>query len=183
MKPTSSGAGGYSCKLTGIMPRFSRIALFLLLVVVAWYFGPILFSLLSLVAPSVVDTLVWFTPTLSGHTPSYWFEFILSIILIWIFFKIFTGMFGFMAPKAQQYGTTKSVRRIQGVIAELAIIGLFFGIFITGAAMSKPGGLIYVEPPPDPNWKNPFAPDPKAPQENWVNPFKDNSDAAPKGGK
>jgi hypothetical protein len=121
------------------MFRFSRIATAFLVLILAWNFGQYLFDGLSLIAPSIGELLVQLMPqNVSGHDTEFWGKFIVSILLFWIGLKLFGLVFGFATPKAQQFGTTKLVRRFQGLCAELTLIGGIFSVFILTTAMKEP---------------------------------------------
>ncbi len=66
------------------------------------------------------------TPDIGVKDAAFWFKFLLGIVLFWLLFRFLGLAFGFMAPKAQQFGTTKLVRRFQGLCAELAVFAFFF---------------------------------------------------------
>jgi type IV secretion system protein VirD4 len=70
--------------------------------------------------------LSFLTPDMGGKDVTFWFKFLLGIVLFWFLFKLLGAVFGFMAPKAQQFGTTKLVRRLQGLVAETVLYCLLF---------------------------------------------------------
>lgn len=67
---------------------------------------------------------------LMTQTPKFYVQVVLWMAIIWVIFSNINLPFDFIASKPSQYGTTKLVRRIQGVFAELSIIGIAF-IFLS----------------------------------------------------
>lgn len=108
------------------MFRLSRVAFILFTLIVAWQVGPFFISLLSYAAPSIGSFLVFLTPDLSGHDVKFWMQFVVSAVLFGFLFKVLGVSFSFLSPKAQQFSTTKPIRRMQGLLAELMILGFFF---------------------------------------------------------
>jgi len=118
------------------MRLISRVMLAAIAVLVAWRIGPAFIDGLSWFFPKFGGALYSMAPQISGHDAAFWFKFIVSIILFWLIFKGVSLVFGFMLPKAQAFGTTKAVRRLQGVSAEaLLIFSLFMGVSLIDAMM------------------------------------------------
>jgi hypothetical protein len=106
---------------------FSRIVLAIIAVPIAWRFGPALLSFIGSLLPVFGWLLSFLMPDFGSTTIDQIFRFLLTLVLFWLIFRGFGVAFGFLAPKAQQFSTTKLVRRLQGVVAELAVLaGLFF---------------------------------------------------------
>ncbi|HRC27335.1 MAG TPA: hypothetical protein PKX87_07895, partial [Alphaproteobacteria bacterium] len=105
---------------------FSRIALAILAVPFAWRWGPALLKGIGGLGGVFAALVSFLTPNLGRASGEHWFEFLIGIVLFWFIFKGLGLMFGFLMPKAQQFATTKGIRRFQGVCAEVGIIAVLF---------------------------------------------------------
>jgi hypothetical protein len=117
---------------------FSRIALAILAVPIAWRWGPALLSFLAGLLPLLGSLISFMTPSFGSATIDQLFRFLISLVLFWFIFRGLGLAFGFLAPKAQQFATTKLLRRVQGVVAEIALLAALFFITVGLAALWVP---------------------------------------------
>jgi hypothetical protein len=111
----------------------------ILAVLVAWRIGPYFIDALGFLFPKFGGEVSYWMPNVSGRSAGDWFKFFLAIILFWFLFKALGLALGFMVPQAQLFGTTKAVRRFQGLCGEAFIIlGLFIGVTLVDAMMRTP---------------------------------------------
>jgi hypothetical protein len=114
----------------------SRIALALLAVLFAWRLGPAFVSGLASFFPAFGGFVTWLLPNMQGRSALQWFEFVVAIFLFWLIFKGAGVALGFMVPQAQLFGTTKALRRFQGLCGEgFIIFSLFIGVSFIDAMM------------------------------------------------
>src|SRR5262245_33395445 len=110
---------------------FGRVVFFLFVLAIAWNFGGDLLALVSALAPFAGRFLLFLVPkNIAGRGAEFYGEFIIGIILFAICFKLAGLSFAFIRPETQRAGTTRQVRRIQGVLAEFTVFGLFFALFL-----------------------------------------------------
>ncbi len=108
--------------------NYGRIILLVILAPIAWRWGPGLFDWLSSVSPSFGAVLDFLIPSAAGKGGEFWVKFLAGLFIFWVIAKISGPIFGFTGAKSQQYGTTKSARRFQGLLAEGMTVGLLFGV-------------------------------------------------------
>jgi type IV secretion system protein VirD4 len=107
-----------------------RIVLAILALLLAWHFGPATLALLVIVVPAAASVLGFLMPDFTGQSFAFYLQVIITGFLFWWLLRAALFVFSFALPEAARFTNTKLVRRMQGVAAELAIVGLFSGIGI-----------------------------------------------------
>lgn len=121
----------------------SRIILFLFVLAFAWNFGGDLLALVTFLAPFVGKFLWFLVPkNISGRDAVFYGEFLLGIILFWILLRAIGFSFAWLRPQTQFYGTTKQVRFLQGIFAEVALFGFFFALCFFYHAFTPVGQIM-----------------------------------------
>ncbi len=116
-----------------------RIWLLLLAFPLAWNFGPLLLDAVGASGPIAKAVLTFLIPNnLTGQGLVFYFKFIIALVLFVFILKGLGLLLSFALPKGQQYGTTRLLRRVQGVCAELLIV-LFFFCLIPFAILTDSG--------------------------------------------
>lgn len=104
-----------------------RIWLLLLAFPLAWNFGPLLLDAVGAAGPIAEAVISFLIPEdLGGQGLVFYFKFIVALVLFALILKALGLLFSFALPRGQRYGTTKLLRRVQGVCAELLIVLFFF---------------------------------------------------------
>ena len=128
----------------------------------AWNFGPVLLEVIRDSGPLGKDILAFVIPesvtTWQGF--GFYIQFLIALLLFVLLLKASNLLFSFTLPKGQRYGTTKSLRRFQGIFAEVAII-LFFFFLLPLVSLAINGQqdieiedtpVAITEPEPKPEW-------------------------------
>lgn len=118
----------------------SRILYLCIVALLAWNFGGAAMWFLERFLPFVWAGIVSIAPKEGPpRDATFWLNFAVGMIFFWVLLKLTGLSFGFMLPLGQRFGTTKLVRRIQGVMAEVI---LFFVVFaaLFGLLILTPAG-------------------------------------------
>ncbi len=103
------------------------ILIVLVAIVLAWNFANPLIDALTDSLPTTFVIVSFLKPAnLLGQGVTFYFKFLLAVIVWALFIKFVLVLSGFIVPQTGIYSATKPVRRIQGVWFELMVIGFFF---------------------------------------------------------
>jgi type IV secretory pathway TraG/TraD family ATPase VirD4 len=117
-----------------------KILLILFAVFLAWNFGPLFVDVLGASGPLAGAMWRLLLPSnLTGLDPTFYFKFILAIVLFYLLLQGLGVSYSFVLPKMGDYGETKLLRRVQGWIAELTIILAFFLLLSLAASLALNG--------------------------------------------
>jgi hypothetical protein len=125
-----------------------RIGLILLAVLLAWNFANPLIDGLSGSLPAMFGLAALLAPAnLTGQGVIFYFKFVVAILVFVLLLKGLIVLSGFGLPMGQKYSSTKFLRRIQGVWAEVMVI-LFFFFLVPLVFLSLYGWPAPAGPPP-----------------------------------
>lgn len=123
------------------------IARVLGLCVLAWFFSPLLNTILPLPTENMVDGFLDLEKE-ADQDLLWLLRYIVWIIVLALVFRYIGPLFSFVLPITSRYSTTKAMRRFQGVFADVllfAVLLLFVGAIVAVIPSFKEYTTVYVQ--------------------------------------